>query len=224
MAARTARRNALAAAVIVVLAGRVSAAAASSPHAGIVDYFKLYSATGPSAPQFLRDAAANHESAEQVLRPGGSRMVTVDRRNGYLRIADSSNTDQVLTMALYTGADGTALIVVGGSDCADACDFTAQFLISGDGFLKAISDASVIPPLGPAQFIKRGHPMPKALAGIEPKVNYVPARVGTSLTLKPWYGYETEEQMDPASAAQSATWCCIGIACKGSLSGIRLFQ
>jgi hypothetical protein len=199
MAARTASRNALAAAVIVVMAGRVAAGAASSPNAGIVDYFKLYYAAGPSAPEFLHDAAADHESVDQVLRPGASRMVTVDRRNGYLRIADSSDTDQVLTMALYTRADGTALMVVGSSDCADACDFAAQFLIPSGGVLRAIPRASVIPPVGAAQFIKRGHPMPKALAGNEPKVNYVPARVGTGLTLKPWYGYETEEQMDPAT-------------------------
>ncbi len=62
MAARTARRNALVAAVIVVMAGRMAAGAASSSNAGIVDYFKLYYATGPSAPEFLH-AAANHESA-----------------------------------------------------------------------------------------------------------------------------------------------------------------
>ena len=71
MAARTARRNALAAAVIVVMAGRVAAGAASSSNAGIVDYFKLYYATGPSAPEFLH-AAANHESAGHVLKPGAS--------------------------------------------------------------------------------------------------------------------------------------------------------
>ena len=41
--------------------------------------------------------------------------------------------------------------------------------------------------------------MPKALALIDPKIDYLPARVGTALTLKPWYGYETEEQMDAAT-------------------------
>ena len=29
----------------------------------------------------------------------------------------------------------------------------------------------------------------------------MPARVGTSLTLKPWYGYEVEEQMDKKTRA-----------------------
>ncbi len=32
-----------------------------------------------------------------------------------------------------------------------------------------------------------------------PTFNYVPARVGTALTLKPWYGYEAEEGMDAAT-------------------------
>jgi hypothetical protein len=47
--------------------------------------------------------------------------------------------------------------------------------------------------------------MPKALALIDPKIDYVPARVGTALTLRPSYGYEAEEQMDAAtrSAIQS---------------------
>jgi hypothetical protein len=205
MTARTARRNALAGAVIVAFAGGV-AAAGSAPGPSIVDYFKLYyqtELTRPAAdiPQFLSDAIANHRSALQILKPGASRTVAVDSRNGYLRIADSSGSDQVLTMAFYTRADRTRLIVIGSSDCADGCDFTVQFLVPGDGVLKAVPRESVVPALGPAEFIKPGRPMPKALAGSEPKVNYVPARVGTSLTLKPWYGYETEEQMDSATRA-----------------------
>lgn len=43
--------------------------------------------------------------------------------------------------------------------------------------------------------------MPALLASIVPKVNYVPARVGTTLTVTPWYGYEAEAQMDSATHA-----------------------
>jgi hypothetical protein len=60
---------------------------------------------------------------------------------------------------------------------------------------------AVLPAIAPAQFIKRGQPMPKRLASITPKINYEPARVGTTLTLTPWYGYETEETMDRATRA-----------------------
>jgi hypothetical protein len=37
--------------------------------------------------------------------------------------------------------------------------------------------------------------MPNRLKSIAPSIDYLPARVGTTLTLKPWYGYEAEEQM-----------------------------
>ncbi len=73
---------------------------------------------------FLRSAAANHVAVTDVLaKPGANRAVIVDRRNGYLRISDSSGTDQDLTMALYTMAGGRRLIVAGSCDCADACEF-----------------------------------------------------------------------------------------------------
>ncbi len=180
-------------------------ALAADSKADIADYFKLYYEqqvlTAPAATvlEFLHDAAAAHQDSDQVLKPGAARAVIVDRRNGYLQIDDSSNTDQILTMALYRKADGSALIVVGTSDCADACDFTAQFFMPAGGDLKAVPRARVVPEIAPAQFIKPGRPMPKGLAEIEPKINYVPARIGTALTLKPWYGYEAEEQMDAAT-------------------------
>jgi hypothetical protein len=60
---------------------------------------------------------------------------------------------------------------------------------------------AVLPAIAPAQFIKRGQPMPKRLASITPKINYEPARVGTTLTLTPWYGYEAEETMHRATRA-----------------------
>ena len=203
MAMRAASRHALAAAVIAWFVLR-SGAAASVANLSIVDYFKLYygsQVTHPEAgaAEFLRNAAANHESADQVLKPAASRELIVDPRHGYLQIADSSNTDQVLTMAFYTRADGNRLIIAATSDCADACDFAVQFFVPGSGGMKEVARQSVVPPVGSSQFIKPGHPIPKALVGAEPKVNYVPARVGTSLTLKPWYGYEIEEQMDPAT-------------------------
>ena len=37
--------------------------------------------------------------------------------------------------------------------------------------------------------------MPDRLKSIVPSIDYLPARQGTTLTLKPWYGYEAEEQM-----------------------------
>lgn len=202
MAARAAFRKALAATVVVVLIAR--AAAGSSPKAGIIDYFKVYYATEvtaptTSAPQFLRDASASHKTAEQMLKPADSRTVIVDAHNGHIQISDSSNTDRVLTMAFYTRADASRLIVVGSSDCADGCDFGVQFFVYGGDVLKPVPRSSVIPPLDAGRFIKLGRPMPRVLAGIQPKINYVPARVGTGLTLKPCYGYEIEEQMDPAT-------------------------
>jgi hypothetical protein len=191
--------------LLVVMAALPVIALAASPPADIVDYFKMYygqqvAKSGNAEPlEFLRDAAGNHASAGQVLKPGASRSVIVDRRNGYLQIADGSNTDQVLTMAIYSKADGERLIVAGTSDCADACDFTVGFFVPDDSGLKAVPSRPVIPAISPAEFIRAAHPMPKALIGLEPKINYVPARVGTALTLKPWYGYEVEEVMDAAT-------------------------
>jgi hypothetical protein len=191
--------------LLVVMAALPVIASAANPPADIVDYFKMYyggqvakSRNGEPL-EFLRDAAGNHASAGQVLKPGASRSVIVDRRNGYLQIADGSNTDQVLTMAVYSKADGDRLIVAGTSDCADACDFTVEFFVPDNSGLKAVPSRPVIPTISPAEFIKAGHAMPKALVGLEPKINYVPARVGTALTLKPWYGYEVEEVMDAAT-------------------------
>ena len=65
--------------------------------------------------------------------------------------------------------------------------------------LLPVSSNTVFPPIGPKQFIKPGLAMPQRLASLTPAINYVPARVGTTLTLKPWYGYEAEEQMDRAT-------------------------
>jgi hypothetical protein len=125
--------------------------------------------------------------------------VIVDRHNGYLRINDGSGTDQIMTMAFYSMSNGSRLIVVGTSDCADACIFAVR-LFSPDGkWLRPLPNEPVLPAVSASQFIRAGLPMPKALAGLQPKINYVPARVGTTLTLKPWYGYEVEEQMDAAT-------------------------
>ena len=181
------------------------AASVAAVPSDIVDHFKLYygqeiasgAYKGPLG--FLRDAAASHTSAEQVLKVRSSRAVIEDRRNGYLQINDGSDTDQILTMAIYRKTDGSLLLAVGGSDCADACSFSVQFFVVSADRLQPVALDAVVPPTEPAQFIKPGHPMPKALARLTPKINYVPARVGTTLTLTPWYGYEVEEQMDKAT-------------------------
>jgi hypothetical protein len=148
---------------------------------------------------FLRDAAARHASPEQVLKPSFSRSVTIDRPNGYLQIDGNSGTDQTLTMAFYTRADGKRLIVAGSSDCADACVFAVQLFVPDGNQLKPVPSRSILPVINSSQFIKTGRRMPKALARIDPEINYVPARVGTALTLRPWYGYEAQEQMDAAT-------------------------
>ena len=182
------------------------AQAGATRAADIADYFALYyqqqvvKGADTDALGFLRDAAAQHASSEQALKPRWSRSVTVDRRNGYLQIDGNSGTDQTLTMAFYTKADGKRLIVVGSSDCADACVFAVQLFVPDGNQLKPAPRQPILPVVVSAsQFIKSGRQMPKALALIDPKINYVPARVGTALTLKPWYGYETEEQMDAAT-------------------------
>jgi hypothetical protein len=190
-----------------ILALAAFAAAPVGASAGdIADDFRLYYAgqvadggyKGPLG--FLRDAAAAHASAEQVLQPSRTRAVMMDRRNGYLRISDGADTDQTLTMAIYRKAGGALLLVVGSSDCADACDLAVEFFLASDRLQPIVPDA-VLPPIAPAQFIRQGQPMPKRLASLTPNINYEPARVGTTLTLTPWYGYEVEETMDRATRA-----------------------
>jgi len=148
---------------------------------------------------FLRDAATAHARARQVLMQSKSRALTLDPGNGYLRIDDSLGTDQVLTMAIYRRADGGRLVVVGSSNCADACAFSVEVFTASAGRLRPVARDAVLPRVMPRQFIKPGHPVPKALASIVPRVNYEPARRGTALKLTPWYGYEVEEQMDRAT-------------------------
>ena len=119
-----------------------------------------------------------------------------DRRNGYLQISDSSDTDETLTMAIYRKADGSPLIVVGSSDCADGCSFAVEFFgVSGDR-LTPIPQSAVVPPIAANDFIKLGQQTPRHFVSITPELNYVPARIGTSLMVSPWYGYESEEQTD----------------------------
>lgn len=145
---------------------------------------------------FLGNAAAQHISADQVLKKSNSRRVIEDRRNGYLQISDSSDTDETLTMAIYRRADGSPLIVVGSSDCADGCSFAVEFFgVAGDR-LTPIPQKAVVPAISAADFIKPGRQVPPHFASFTPAMNFVPARVGTSLTVSPWYGYEAEEQTD----------------------------
>jgi len=195
------RRAILVAAVVGVLFACAPAADAEN---SISDYFRMYYAQqvaggaykGPL--DFLRDAAG----VDQALKPSASRRVMVDRAHGYLQIDDSAGTDQTLTMAVYRKTDGATLLVVGGSNCADACDFSVEFFAATADSLRSVPRDAVVPPIEAKQFIKPGHPMPKALASLEPSVNYLPARIGTTLTLAPWYGYEVEEQM--SSVTRSA--------------------
>jgi hypothetical protein len=193
------RRRAL---VVLAFIAALSHTARAAGKPDVVDYFKLYyqqqvvKGLGAGALGFLHNAVADHEGPEQVLKPGTARSVIVDRRNGYLQINDGSDTDQIVTMAIYRKADGSKLIVVGSSDCADGCSFEVEFFAPAGDHLEAVPRGRVVPAIGPSQFIKAGRSMPGALAGIEPAVNYIPARVGTTLTLKPWYGYEMEERME----------------------------
>ena len=165
--------------------------------ADIADYFRLYYAQyvapNPSNPplDFLTG------SAEQALAANAARKVIVDRANGYLQIDDDSRTEQVLTMAVYLKADGRQLLVVGTSDCADACLFSVGFYAVSGNLLQVIERDAVVPTIDAARFIKTGQAGPKNT----PTINYVPARVGTTLTLKPWYGYEVEEGMSKAMRA-----------------------
>jgi hypothetical protein len=145
-----------------------------------------------------------HANAESVLKAGPTRWIMADRDNGYMRIdtiSDSSGTDEILTMAAYRKADGNLLLVVGGSDCDDECEFSVEFFIASADHLQPVPRDAVIPAVQPSQFIKPGHPIPQKLAAEAPRINYLPARVGTALGLAPWYGYETEETMNHATRA-----------------------
>jgi len=150
---------------------------------------------------FLRDAAAAHVTADRMLHPTETRSVLIDRRNGYLRIDDGAGTDQVLTMAVYRRSGGGRLLVVGSSNCADGCGLSVEFFTPGADRLNPVARDAVLPQIEPRQFVKAGHRMPDRLKSIVPSIGYVPARRGTTLTLKPWYGYEAEEQMRSAERA-----------------------
>ncbi len=189
-------------AALICLAAAMPLKADVKPN--ITDYFSMYYAqhgADSGSLEFLRNAAASHIGANRLLEPAPSRTVIIDRRNGFVQIYDGSGTDQTLTIALYRKADGSSLILVGSSDCADGCDFAVQLFVPGPNGLIPVPARQVLPRVGAARFIKPGHAMPKAISGIDPMINYVPARAGTALTLKPWYGYETEEQMTAATRA-----------------------
>ena len=102
-------------ALVVAMLLAISSARAES----IADYFGLYYQSYQGQLAFLRDAVAAHMDAGKLLVPGTARSVVIDRANGYLRIDDSSDTDQTLTMAAYRKSDGGLLLVVGSADCAD---------------------------------------------------------------------------------------------------------
>jgi hypothetical protein len=162
--------------------------AAPASAADIVDQFKVYLAGYKGSFEFLQSGA------DKALVASSARQVVVDRANGYLQIYDGAGTDRILTMADYRKADGGEVLVVGSSDCADACIFTIEFFAATAGSLKPVATEAMVPTVVPSRFIKPGRIGPKN----EPTINYVPARVGTSLTLKPWYGYEVEETMPKA--------------------------
>jgi hypothetical protein len=192
---------------IGLLIAIVCNAAVAAPNQDIADYFKMYyeqrivggSYRGPL--DFLGDAAAAHVDVTTVLKAARSRIIIVDRGNGYLQIDDSSGTDQILTMAVYRKTDGSPLLVVGSSNCADGCTFSVEFFVATADRLQSVPLDAAVPAIGAKQFIRPGHLMPKALAAAQPLVNYLPARVGTTLMLKPWYGYEAEEGMTGATRA-----------------------
>jgi hypothetical protein len=159
-------RAAICLGIAMMIFGRVSKARAGDD---IVGYFDLYyqqqvvgtSYQGPLG--FLHDAATQHFSAAQVLKASSARIVIEDRRNGYLQIDDSSDTDQILTMATYRKADGSSLLVVGSSDCADGCSFSAEFFTRSGSRLDPVAADKVVPTIPPAQFIKPGSPAPKQI-------------------------------------------------------------
>lgn len=166
--------------------------------ADIGDLFRLYyrqqvaSGAYKGPLDFLRE-----DGKGDSLVDSDSRWVKVDRANGYLQLGNKLGTDQILTMAIYRKADGSELLVVGSSNCADACSFMVEFFTPASDHLQAVPRETVVPAVPPSRFIKSGQAGPKNA----PAVNYVPARVGTGLTLKPWYGYEVEEQMDKKTRA-----------------------
>lgn len=190
----------------VIAAGVLSAAIAcgasrATAAEDMTNYFESYyrqqvvGETYKGPLDFLGDSAAAHRSAGEVLRPTNSRSVLIDSPNGYLRIDDSAGTDQALTMAVYRRADGGRLLVVDSSNCADACDLSVEFFGPGAGRLDPVARETVLPRIEPQQFVKPGQRIPDRLKSIAPSIDYLPARHGTTLTLKPWYGYEAEEQM-----------------------------
>ena len=185
----------------ILLVAAAFGAAEQQAAVNIADCFRLYYAQYHGSLGFLQEAVAAHADATSVLKAAPTRTIVVDRANGYLRIDDGSNTDQILTMALYRKSDRGLLLVVGGSDCDDACEYSVEIFAVADGRLRPVPLSDVVPAIQPKEFIKPGYAMPKVLAALTPSINYVPARVGTSLTLSPWYGYEVEEQMDRATKA-----------------------
>jgi hypothetical protein len=182
---------------IAIACGRREAAAGEDMASYFASYYRQQVAArayrGPL--EFLQDAAAAHKGADEVLRATKSRLVLIDSPNGYLRIDDSAGTDQVLIMAVYRRADGGRLLIADSSSCADACDLSVEFFTPVAGRLDPVKSDAVLPRIEPQQFVKPGHEMPGRLKSVDPSIDYLPARQGTTLTLKPWYGYETEEQM-----------------------------
>jgi len=191
-------------AAIVMLMGAATSAPANENIAG---YFRMYyvqhvaggSYTGPL--DFLSDAVGAHADASTLLTASSSRSVIVDRGHGYLQIDDGSGTEQILTLAVYDKADGGRLLIVGSSNCADGCNFSVDAFVASADRLQPVPRNEVIPDIGARQFIKPGRPVPRELAAIVPSIDYRPARLGTTLTLKPWYGYELEEQMSRTTRA-----------------------
>lgn len=166
--------------------------------ADIAAYFKLYyrqqvaSGTYKGPLDFLRDDGKGDSIADS-----NARWAKLDRANGYLQLGNKLGTDQILTMAVYHKAAGGELLLVGSSNCADACSFLIEFFTPAAEGLQPVRAETVLPAVDPAHFIKPGQTGPKNA----PTINYLPAQVGTSLTLKPWYGYEVEEQMNRTSRA-----------------------
>lgn len=188
-------------ALVLAIAGGADYAAAGEDMAGyFASYYRqqIIGTTYRGPLDFLQDAAAAHKGAGAVLRPTTGHLVLVDNSNGYLQIDDSAGTDQVLTMAVFLRADGGRLLVVDSSNCADACDLSVEFFAPTAGRLDPVKRDAVLQPIEPQQFVQAGHRMPDRLKSIAPLIDYLPARHGTTLTLKPWYGYETEEQMSAA--------------------------
>lgn len=182
------------------------ATAAQQPATDIVLAFRLYydqqvvpDYSGPL--DLLSDAVAAHVAAERVIAASASREVVIDKPNGYLQISDSSSTDQTLTLALYRRVEGPPLLVVESANCADACKFQVQFFDVTGGKLLAVPQTALVPSVAATEFIEPAKTAPAAIEGASPAVDYQPARNGTSLILKPWYGYEIEEKLDDAGRA-----------------------